>query len=249
MEPGSLILVDYTLSVKETGSVIETTMEEEARRASIYREGEKYSPRLIYLGGKWVLESWEEELLRSEVGVERTVEIPPEKAYGFRDPGKVKTYAARRFSKPQELAPGALVEMDNRIGVVRTVSGGRVQVDFNPPLAGRTLVYRFKILRVLEEDSEKIRHLVNRRLPEVPVEEVKVEIDGARAVIRLPQRVLLSDGIQHVKKAVSDDVATVVKNVKTVEFVDVFTAPAAEASETPAGGAAQPTQEPQPQPG
>ncbi len=236
MEPGSLVLVDYTLSVKETGSVIETTVEEEAKKASIYREGEKYSPRLIYLGGKWVLESWEEELLKSEIGVERTVEIPPEKAYGFRDPSKVKTYAARRFSKPQELAPGALVEMDNRIGVVRTVSGGRVQVDFNPPLAGRTLVYRFKILRVLEDDAEKIKHLVNRRLPEVAVDEVAVELDGARAAIRLPQRVLLSEGIQYVKKAVSDDVLTIVKNVKTVEFIDVFTQP-----EAAPGGEAQPT--------
>ncbi|NHV99295.1 MAG: peptidylprolyl isomerase [Thaumarchaeota archaeon] len=236
MEPGSLVLVDYTLSVKETGSVIETTVEEEARKASIYREGEKYSPRLIYLGGKWVLESWEEELLKSEVGVERTVEIPPEKAYGFRDPGKVKTYAARRFSKPQELTPGALVEVDNRIGVVRTVSGGRVQVDFNPPLAGRTLVYRFKIVRVLEDDVEKIKHLVNRRLPDVSVDEVTVGLEEAKAVIRLPQKVLLSEGIQQVKKAVSDDVLTIVKNVKTVEFIDVFTPPPAVSA-----GEAQPT--------
>ncbi len=246
MEPGSLILVEYTLSVKETGNLIETTVEEEARKASIYRENEKYSPRLIHLGGKWVLESWEEELLNSEVGVERTIEIPPEKAYGFRDPNKVKTYAARRFSKPEELAPGALVEMDNRIGVVRTLSGGRVQVDFNPPLAGRTLVYRFKILRIVEEDAEKIKHLVNRRLPEASVEEVSVELEGERAVIRLPQSVLLSEGIQHVKKAVSEDVASIVRNVKTVEFVDVFTAPMAEASETAARGGAQPTPEPQP---
>jgi peptidylprolyl isomerase len=230
MEPGSLILVDYTLTVKETGSVIETTVEEEAKKASIYREGEKYSPRLIYLGGKWILESWEEELLKSEIGVERVVEIPPEKAYGFRDPNKVKTYAARRFSRPQELAPGALVEMDNRIGVVRNLSGGRVQVDFNPPLAGRTLVYRFKIVRMLEDDSEKIKHLVNRRLPEVSVDDVSVELNGDTVSIRLPDKVLLSEGIQQVKKAVFEDVASIIKNVKTVRFIDVFTAPSEEQS-------------------
>lgn len=240
MEPSSLVLVDYTLSVKETGSVIETTVEEDAKKASIFRESEKYSPRLIYLGGKWVLESWEEELLKSEVGVERTVEIPPERAYGFRDSGKVKTYAVRRFSKPQELTPGALVEVDNRIGVVRTVSGGRVQVDFNPPLAGRTLVYRFRIVRVLEDDAGKIKHLVNRRLPEVSVDEVSVELDGARAAIRLPQRVLLSEGIQHVKKAISDDILSIVKDVKTVEFIDVFTVEAASSA------GVQATQQPQP---
>ncbi|MEM1554385.1 MAG: FKBP-type peptidyl-prolyl cis-trans isomerase [Thermoproteota archaeon] len=223
MEPGSLILVDYTLTVKETGSVIETTIEEEAKRASIYKEGEKYSPKLIYLGGKWVLESWEEELLKSEVGVERTVEIPPDKAYGFRDPNKVKTYAARRFSRPQDLTPGALVEVDNKIGIVRNISGGRVQVDFNPPLAGKTLIYKFKIVKVLEDDSEKIKYLVNRRLPEVSVEEISVEIEGETATISLPNRVLLSEDIQKIKKAVFEDVVSIIKNVKTVRFVDVFT--------------------------
>lgn len=228
MEPESLILVDYTLTVKETGSVIETTVEEEAKKASIHREGEKYSPRLIYLGGKWVLESWEEELLKSEIGVERVVEIPPEKAYGFRDPNKVKTYAVRRFSRPQELAPGALVEMDNRIGIVRNLSGGRVQVDFNPPLAGRILVYRFKILRMLEDDAEKVKHLVNRRLPEVSVDEVSVELNGDTVSIMLPEKVLLSEGVQQVKKAVFEDIVSIVKNVKTVRFIDVFTAPSGE---------------------
>lgn len=234
MEQGSLILVDYTLTVKETGSVIETTVEEEAKKASIHREGEKYSPRLIYLGGKWVLESWEEELLKSEIGVERIVEIPPEKAYGFRDPNKVKTYAARRFSKPQELAPGALVEMDNRIGIVRNLSGGRVQVDFNPPLAGRTLVYRFKIVRMLEDDAEKVKHLVNRRLPEVSVDEVSVEISGDTVSIRLPEKALFSEGIQQVKKAVFEDVVSILKNIKKAYFIDVFTTPSEEQASKPA---------------
>ncbi|MEM3712284.1 MAG: FKBP-type peptidyl-prolyl cis-trans isomerase [Thermoproteota archaeon] len=225
MEPGSLILVDYTLTVKETGSVIETTIEEEARKASIYKEGEKYSPKLVYLGGKWVLESWEEELLKSEIGVEKTVEIPPEKAYGFRDPNKVKTYAARRFSRPQDLTPGALVEVDNRIGVVRNITGGRVQVDFNPPLAGKTLIYRFKIVKVLEENSEKIRYLITRRLPEVSVEEASVEIEGETATISLPNKVLLSEGIQRIKKAIFEDIISIIKSIKTVKFIDVFTSP------------------------
>ncbi|MGQ9478469.1 MAG: FKBP-type peptidyl-prolyl cis-trans isomerase [Thermoproteota archaeon] len=238
MEPGSLILVEYTLSVKETGSIIETTSEEEARRASIHKEGESYSPKLIYLGGKWVLESWEEELLKSEVGVERAVEIPPEKAYGFRDPNKVKTYAARRFSRPQDLSPGALVEVDNRIGVVRNLSGGRVQVDFNPPLAGRTLVYRFKIVRVLDDDVEKIKYLVNRRIPEVSVDEVSVEIQDETVTITLPEKVLLSEGIQQIKKAVSVDISSIIRSFKAIRFMDVFTVSSPEpstGSEKPAG--------------
>lgn len=224
MEQGSLILVDYTLSIKETGSIIETTAEEEAKKASIYKEGEKYSPKLIYLGGKWVLESWEEELSKSEVGVERVVEIPPEKAYGFRDPNKVKTYALRRFSNPRNIIPGALVEIDNRIGVIRTVSGGRVQVDFNPPLAGRTLLYKFKVVKIIEDDIEKIKYLLNRRLPEVSVENVNVELDGDKAILKLPENVLLLEGIQHIKKAVFEDIVSIVKKIRVVRFIDVFAA-------------------------
>jgi FKBP-type peptidyl-prolyl cis-trans isomerase 2 len=36
VQPNSYVLVDYTISVKETGELVDTTVEEEARKYNVY---------------------------------------------------------------------------------------------------------------------------------------------------------------------------------------------------------------------
>jgi len=55
--------------------------------------------------------------------------------------------------------PGIMFNFDGRIGKVLTVSGGRVMVDFNNPIAGKEVVYKIKVLRKVEDLNEKIKAL------------------------------------------------------------------------------------------
>ena len=59
----------------------------------------------------------------------------------------------------QKLNPvsGAVFNFDNRVGKVLTSSGGRVIVDFNNPLAGKDVVYKVKVLRIVEDLNEKVK--------------------------------------------------------------------------------------------
>ena len=41
---GSLILLDYTAKIKDTGEVFETTIEEEAKKNSLHDHNVKYQP-------------------------------------------------------------------------------------------------------------------------------------------------------------------------------------------------------------
>jgi len=54
-------------------------------------------------------------------------------------------------------APGAVFNFDGRIAKILTVSGGRVMVDFNNPIAGKTVVYDIKVLQKIEDINEKIK--------------------------------------------------------------------------------------------
>ena len=56
--------------------------------------------------------------------------------------------------------PGAVLTFDNKLGKVLTVSGGRIMVDFNNPLAGKEVVYKVKILRKVDNIDEKIKSLI-----------------------------------------------------------------------------------------
>jgi peptidylprolyl isomerase len=55
--------------------------------------------------------------------------------------------------------PGSSLNFDGRIAKVLSVSGGRVIVDFNSPLAGKKVIYEIKILRKIEDINEKIKAL------------------------------------------------------------------------------------------
>ena len=53
--------------------------------------------------------------------------------------------------------PGLQVDVNGKIGVVKTVSGGRVMLDFNHPLAGREVEYAYTIKRIVTDSKEKIQ--------------------------------------------------------------------------------------------
>ena len=97
LSKNDFVIVDYTVRVKETGEVIDTTSGEEARKAKIYDPNRVYEPSLVIIGEGRFVKGFEEELMNSDVGTEKEIEVPPEKAYGPRDPNKVKVFSLREL--------------------------------------------------------------------------------------------------------------------------------------------------------
>ena len=58
--------------------------------------------------------------------------------------------------------------MDGTLAKVVAVSGARVMTDFNNPLAGKELIYKFTITRKITEEKEKCEQLFKVLLKEVP---------------------------------------------------------------------------------
>ncbi|MEM3824949.1 MAG: peptidylprolyl isomerase, partial [Candidatus Bathyarchaeia archaeon] len=141
LQKGDFILLDYVAKVKETGEVFDTTIEETAKKERLYKEGEIYEPKLVVIGEGWVLKALDESLTTMDVGKTSVVEIPPDKAFGERDPEKVKRVPLKHLTaKGINPTLGMRVEYDNKPATVRAIGAGRVLLDFNPPLAGKTLV-------------------------------------------------------------------------------------------------------------
>jgi len=99
---GSLILVDYTSIVKDTGEVFETTIEEEANKHSFQDPNIKYQPKLVSVGESWVIKGLDEALEKTSVGDKKTIEITPDKGFGERDSGKVRMIPLRKLGEDAE---------------------------------------------------------------------------------------------------------------------------------------------------
>jgi FKBP-type peptidyl-prolyl cis-trans isomerase 2 len=89
------------------------------------------------------------------------IELSPEKAFGQRIPKLVQTIPMKVF-KTNNLnpVPGAIFNFDGKIAKVITVSGGRVIVDFNNPLAGKTVVYDINVIKKIEDLNEKLKAFI-----------------------------------------------------------------------------------------
>ncbi len=222
LEKGSLILVDYTARVKDSNEVIETTIEEDAKKGNIHDPNRVYEPRLLSVGEGWILKGVDEALLNANVGDNLTIEVPPSKAFGNWDQKKVRMIPLRRLGdKADEVKVGDAIEMDNKVGIVRFIGSGRVQIDFNHKLAGKTLEYSLTILKKLESDEEKITALIKRRLP-IKEDKLKFKKEDDMLEIEIPNEYLLQEGLQIIKRAIANDILRYVESINKIRFIESY---------------------------
>jgi FKBP-type peptidyl-prolyl cis-trans isomerase 2 len=222
LEKGSLVLINYTALVKDTNEAIDTTVEEEAKKLNLYDQTRRYGPRLVAVGEGWVISGLEEELMGMDVGQKKEIQIPPERAFGQRDPSLVKLIPLRKFGeKAGDISVGDTVEIDNRVGVVRYVGSGRAQVDFNHRLAGKTILYSVEVVKKLETDQEKVQALMERRFGQ-EAEKIKFSITESKLEVRIPEELYLMDGLQILKRGFANDIFKFIQSVKEVVFNEVF---------------------------
>ena len=144
MKKHDFIEVEYT-GYLEDGTVFDTTSEDIAIKNGLKNENTKFGPAIICLGENHVLPGIEKQIIGKKPGSFK-IELNAEDAFGKKNPKMLKLMPMKLFKKEQvHPVPGLEVNIDNMYGIVRSVSGGRVIVDFNHPLSGRNVKYDFKV--------------------------------------------------------------------------------------------------------
>jgi peptidylprolyl isomerase len=222
-EKDDFILIDYVAKVKETGEVFDTTIEGVARKEKLYKEDEIYEPKLVTVGEGWVLKPLDESLSNLELNKATPIEIPPEKAFGNRDPEKVRLMPLRRLTT-KGITPqlGMRVEIDGKLAVIRTMGAGRVQLDFNPPLAGKTIIYEVTVQKKIETKREKINALIHRRIPVVDITKFNSKIGKTSIEINVPEEAFYVEGLQLAKRGIATDIQKFFPELATIKFVEMF---------------------------
>jgi peptidylprolyl isomerase len=239
LEKGSLILLDYTAKIKDTNEIFETTRESDVKDSKEFDPSKKYEPRLLGVGEGWVLKGLDDALLNANINEHLNIEIPPEKAFGERDPSKVRMIPLRKLGeKANEIGVGDVVELDQRMGIVRFIGSGRVQVDFNHKYAGRTLIYDANIVKKIDSDDEKISNLIKRRLP-LESTDIHYEKKDSDLEIIVPEKIFLLDGLQIIKRGIVNDISKFVPVFKTIVFVEKYFNPSATNITTPGDNASE----------
>ncbi|HEY8109738.1 MAG: FKBP-type peptidyl-prolyl cis-trans isomerase [Nitrososphaerales archaeon] len=226
---GSLVLIDYTAKVKDSNEVFETTIAEEAKKHSIFEENAKYQPKLVSVGESWVIKGLDDALASAKAGDKLTVDVTPDKGFGDRDPGKVRMIPLRKLGEDAEkVTVGDTIEVDQKVGIVRFIGSGRVQVDFNHRFAGKTITYDVNSVKSLETDEDKIAAILKRHLP---VEDSKIvsKLNGKVLDVTVPEEIFGAEGLRVIKHFAQIDIFKFVPSLEKINFVESYINKKAEA--------------------
>jgi FKBP-type peptidyl-prolyl cis-trans isomerase SlyD len=179
IKDGDFIRLSYSGSVD--GNIFDTTDAAEAKSAGIHSPNAIYGPVTMCVGQKHVILGLDEELVGKEIGATGDVVVPPEKAFGDRDPKRIQSFPKSQFKeKPVRGMPVKMDEMGE--GTVVDVIGSKVIVDFNAPLAGQTLSYHYTIEADVTDSLEQLKGLVRLYAGR----DLEIVIDNGRATVMLP---------------------------------------------------------------
>jgi len=158
------IKLDYIGRIKYNNQIFDLTNEETAKKEKIHNPEANYEPVVICVGENDIIPGIDEFLIGKDLG-KYTLEITPEQGFGKKNAKLIRLIPLKAFiEKKINPAPGLQVNIDNQIGTIRTVSGGRCMVDFNHPLAGKNLIYEIDILSIVKDDKEKLKSLCKLHL-------------------------------------------------------------------------------------
>lgn len=250
IEKGDIVWLDYdawTVNPNGTQTLFDTTHDEIAKKEGKFDEKKVYIETPVVIGRGRLFEGLESALVGAKLGEAREILIPPEKGAGARDPRLVELRTEREFLR-QEIDPevGMEVHISGKHGIVTAVSAGRVRVDFNNPLAGKTLKYVVKATRKAKDPEVRVRAVID--MDYGLAEQFKIHLKGGSAEIQVPD-VCKTDEKWFVSKfRVIADLRDL-SELKTIRFVEEYEKK--EPTPAPKAGAKaeeKPAQEAKPEP-
>lgn len=137
VENGKRVKIDYTLTVD--GRIVDTTRNKQP---------------LEYEHGKdQILPGLSSALEGMKKNKEKTITVAPEQGYGLMDPRAFGELGRTSFPAGKEVKVGMPVEMtlangSLARGVVSSVDEKNVIINFNHPLAGKTLIFDVRIIDI-----------------------------------------------------------------------------------------------------
>ncbi|GAB1267299.1 FKBP-type peptidyl-prolyl cis-trans isomerase [Aurantivibrio infirmus] len=136
--PGTQVTLHFSLKL-EDGSIVDSNFDAK--------------PATFVVGDENLLVGFEKLLIGLNSGHKDSFTVPPEDAFGQRNPNNIQELKREDFADDVELSEGLVVSFADANkqelpGVVSEFNDDIVVVDFNHPLAGRNIIFDVEILSV-----------------------------------------------------------------------------------------------------
>ena len=138
IQAGSKVTLHFSLKL-ENNDVVDSTFDR--------------APASLTVGDGNLPDGFEKHIYGLTVGSRESFLVSPEDAFGQHNPSNIQRVGRSRFAPDMELAEGLVISFSDQAGselpgVVQGFDEQTVTVDFNHPLAGKSLIFDVEILAV-----------------------------------------------------------------------------------------------------
>lgn len=117
-------------------------------------------PAKLVMGDGSLTPNFEACLLGLSAGDKKSFELAPDDAFGQPNPDNIHHMDRSRFGADMALEEGMIMAFSQPDGsevpgIIRSIAGDSVTVDFNHPLAGQTVIFDVEIIDVVNEDGQE----------------------------------------------------------------------------------------------
>lgn len=173
------------VEIKYTGysnnEIFDSNIEEDVKKLNPEAKPHR---TLVVIGAGMVVAGLDKALEGKEFNKEYLISLKPKEAFGERKKEMIKIIPLASFTSQKIVPrPGMILTLDHYLVKVLSVSGARVTVDFNNPLAGKDVTYKLIITRKVDDLKEKAEALFEFFFRGIP----KFEIDGTKVLVVGPK--------------------------------------------------------------
>ncbi len=229
---GDFVLLKITGRTQK-GKIFRVSSEEDAKKAGIYEEEKAkqgyYTPEFVIVGKPGFLnEGLTETVKEMEFFVKKSVRIPPQKAFGKRDPQKIERIGIAKFRKLNEgKNPEYGQEFTNKKGqrgTVTNITQGKVIVDYNHPLAGQSIDYNLEVIDRIETFDEKIEYfMLSKGIPKENIKEFVIQRGKDNELEIAIPKMFLFQNLTYLKFGLAMDLQTHMgEEIGNVKFIEIY---------------------------
>lgn len=144
IQQGERVILHFELKTLD-GRIVEST----------YQRGQ---PAELVVGDGHLPESFEHYLIGLDTGQSGQWQLEPELAFGLPSDGRIAYFTMDQFPLDNPITVGTVMGFsqpngDEIPGIIKSIEGDSVTVDFNHPLAGETILFSVEIVDCC--DSER----------------------------------------------------------------------------------------------
>ena len=147
------------MSVAKAGDFVQVFYTGSLSNGEVFDSNEGGQPLEFQLGQGQVIEGFDSAVAGMDVGQEKEVSMAPEQAYGQPDPRLIMEIPLSQV--PPNLQPevGMTLELTANNGqplpaMITGLSDQNLTLDLNPPLAGKTLVFKIRLAGISDAPTQ-----------------------------------------------------------------------------------------------